>query len=164
MADQEQPRRVWEGLRANAAACPTTLAILAATGLFGVIGFLVWCRPHLEDGAFLMLLFAVAAWNLLKVPLASHSTPASRCAGWLLLVASAMAILTAAVLSRGLPDGQRELLPLLGKNAALLFLAAAAITRQDGFPAALQCLPLLVLAILVLPLYELLLLEFSYPP
>ena len=42
-------------------------------------------------------------------------------------------------------------------------LTLAILLRQDGFPAAGKCLPLLLLAVVILPLYELLLLEFSYP-
>ncbi len=163
MAGQDRPRRPCEGLRGNAAACPATLVLLAAAGLFGVVGFLVWCRPHLEDGAFLMILYALAAWDLLKSPLASHATPGSRRTGWLLLAAAAPAMVASAVLSRGLPDGQRELPPLLCKHAAVLSVAAAVLLRRDGLRATARSLPPLALAILVLPLYELLLLEFSYP-
>ena len=111
-----------------------------------------------------MILLALATWNLMKFPLTSHATPSHRHASWSLLTVAAVAMGGAAVLSHGLPDsGQRELTPLLCKNAALLFLAFAAILRQDGLPAVIKSLPVLVLAILILPLYELLLLEFSYP-
>ena len=163
IAAQGKHRRTWAELRANAANCPATHAILAAAALFGVIGFLAWCRPYLEDGAFLMILLGLAIWNLLKIPPVSHATPNHRRASWLLLTVAAAAMAGAAVLSHGLPDGQRELQPLLCKHAALLCLATAVILRKDGLAAAAKALPPLALAILVLPLYELLLLEFSYP-
>lgn len=160
---QLTPRRPWENLCANAINYPTTHATLAAAAFFGITGFLVWCRPYLEDGAFLMILLGMATWKLLKVPLASRATANHRRASWLMLMVAATAMAAAAALSHGLSEGQRELLPLLCKHVALLFLATAVILRKDGLPAAAHSLSMLALAILVLPLYELLLLEFSYP-
>ena len=110
-----------------------------------------------------MILLGLATWNLLKIPPVSRATTNHRRASWLLLTVAAAAMAAAASLSHGLPDGQRELQPLLCKHAALLCLATAVILRKDGLAAAAMALPPLVLAILVLPLYELLLLEFSYP-
>ncbi len=164
LTGQDKPRRPWEGIHANATSCPTTFAVLTAAGLFGIAGFLFWCKPYLEDGAFLMILLGLATWNLMKFPIiASHATPNHRHASWFFLAFAAIAMVGATILSHGIPDGQRELTPLLCKNASLLFLAVAAILRQDGLPVVIKSLPMLVLAILILPLYELLLLEFSYP-
>ena len=148
---------------ANFSICKTTVIILLASILFGFVEYLLWDRSHLEDGFFLLLLLLLATFNQLKTPLCSRPSASSRLTSWILLLLAATGIAAAAILSRGISSDQQDLAHLLCKNGTILLLAIAIILRQDGFSTAGKCLPLLLLAIVIIPLYELLLLEFSYP-
>ena len=153
--------RIREGFSANFASCPTTVIVLCTAIIFGFIEFLLWGRTHLEDGIPLLLLLSLASFHFLTTPLDSKPSRASRIhAGVSLLLACLFMV--NGFLSR-VGGTSQQLTPLLWKNGSLFLLAIAILQRQDGVPAAWKALPLLLLAIVILPLYELLLLEFSYP-
>ena len=137
--------------------------VLAFAMCFGILEFLLWGRTHLEDGIPLLILLFLAAFQLLKTSVLSLPSARGRHCAWGLLVPAGLLMACAAIVSRINPAGSADLLPALCKNGAILCLAVAAVSRLDGFPAAFKLLPILLLAVLVLPLYELLLLEFSYP-
>jgi len=155
--------RIRRQFSANFSTSRTTVSTLFAAILFGVIEFLLWGRTHLEDGIPLLLLLLLATFNQLKAPILSRPSASGRLVAWTLLLLAAAGTATATFLAQGVPSSQQDLVPLLCKNGAVFLLAVAIVLRQDGFPAAAKCLPLLLLAIVILPLYELLLLEFSYP-
>ena len=136
---------------------------MAAAVLFGGVEFILWGRTHWEDGVPLLLLLLLASFHLLKAPLCSAASKHSRVVGWATLALAAGTMTASACLFRSHFSESRELAPMLAKNGAVLLLTLAILLRQDGFPATGKCLPLLLLAVIVLPLYELLLLEFSYP-
>ena len=137
--------------------------MLALAILFGGVEFILWGRTHWEDGVPLLVVLLLASYHLLKAPLSSVASKPSRVTGWAMLALAAGAMAASAFLFQAPLPGHRELVPMLGKNGAILLLTMAILLREDGFPAAGKSLPLLLLAVLILPLYELLLLEFSYP-
>ncbi len=131
--------------------------------LFGCVEYVLWGRSHLEDGIPLVALLLLAAYDQLRKPLQPKRIAASEAAGWMLLLLS-LAVGGWIWAGGGRQDGESQrLLPIVCKNAALLGVAVAVTLRQDGFPVALRFFPLHVHAIVILPLYEFILLEFSYP-
>ncbi len=59
--------------------------------------------------------------------------------------------------------GNSDFLPAFSRNIAILCVILGFILRHDGVNVTLRFLPLFILAILIIPFYEYLILEFSYP-
>ncbi len=155
--------RIKRGFAVNRASCTMTVAVLCVAIVFGFLEFLLWGRTHLEDGIPLLILLLLASFHLLTTPIHSLPSNGGRIVGWVVLLLAALLMGLGSLLSRGLPVSQQNLFPPLCKNGAVFLVALAFVLRHNGFSATTKMLPLLLLAIVVLPLYELLLLEFSYP-
>ena len=134
--------------------------LLCAT-LFGMVEFLLWGRAHWEEGGLLLALLLLAFFDRLKAPFSHCPTPRVRLVSWGVLLVAVGVMLLASCLpgEKGLHDFGKALC----KNGALFVVALAISLHFDGVRTALSLLPLYLLAIIVLPLYEYLLLEISYP-
>ena len=151
----------WSAIRQNLSAVKASAAILLCACIFGIIEFLLWGRTHWEEGAMLMALLLLGAYDLLHRPLQSVPSPRCRFASWfLLLLAGAAMMLSSRLASE---NGNADMWRTLCKNIGLFLLATALSMHFDGAKTALSFLPLLLLSTVILPLYEYLLLEFSYP-
>ena len=153
----------WQTARDNFRAAPVSVSLLLAVLIFGCVEYVLWGRSHLEDGIPLLALLLLATYDQLRNPLQRKPSAAAGATGWALLCLS-LAVGAWIWAGAGRQDGESQrLLPIVCKNAALLGVAVAVTLRQDGFPVALRFFPLHVHAIVILPLYEYILLEFSYP-
>ena len=151
----------WNAIRQNLHTVKTSAAILLCACIFGIVEFIMWGRTHWEEGAMLLALLLLGAYDQLRRPLQSAPTARCRIAGWcLLLLAGAAMILSSRLASE---NGNEDMWRTLCKNIGLFLLATALSMRFDGAKTALSFLPLLMLSTVILPLYEYLLLEFSYP-
>ena len=146
-------------IRQNLRNVRTSAIVLLCACLFGTVEFLLWGRTHWEEGILLLALLLLGSYDQLLSPKQSAPTRQSRFASWILLVLGVVAML----LSSSQSDDELNIGRTLFKNCAMLMLATALTLRFDGVKNALSFFPLLLLAIVILPLYEYLLLEFSYP-
>ncbi len=138
----------------------TSVVVLSLSILFGVFEFILWGRTHWEDGVLLLALLLLASFDRFKTVLDHRPTRRARLASWgMLIVAGALMVFA----SRVSLDDTHDLARALCKNGALLLIALAITMHYDGAKTALSLSPLYLLAIVILPLYEYLLLEVSYP-
>ncbi len=159
-AGREQP---WSALLRHCRAFPGSASVLLAAIAFGLVEFLLWGRTHMEDGIPLILLLLLASYHILSGPMPETGTGTGGKADWAVLCLAALLMACAAAFTNSRLYSGRSLPPMLCKNGAILCLALAVSMRMDGLRCALRLLPPLLLAIVVIPLYELLLLQFSYP-
>ena len=107
-------------------------------------------------------LLLLSAFDQFKAPLLHCPTRTARLVSWgMLLIAGGLMLEASRLLS--VENGSHDLGVALCKNGAFFLLALAVSMRFDGVKTALSLLPLYLLAIVILPLYEYLLLEISYP-
>ena len=149
----------WNAIRQNLQAVKGSVAILFCACLFGIIEYCLWGRTHWEEGALLLALLFLGAYDQLRRPMSSAPAKQSRIASWILLIVAGLFML----LSSRLSAEELGMGRTLCKNSAIFLLASALSLRCDGAKPALSLFPLFLLAIVILPLYEYLLLEFSYP-
>ncbi len=151
----------WCIIRQNICAVRTSASILLGAVFFGLIEFLLWGRAHWEEGLLLLALLLLASFDLFKASLSSCPTRRTRLAAWGMLLIAGGLMLVASSLS--VANDSHDLSRGLCKNGAFFLLALAISMRFDGLNTSLSFLPLYLLAIVILPLYEYLLLEISYP-
>ena len=149
----------WNAIRQSLRLVKASAIVLLCACLFGCIEFLLWGRTHWEEGAMLMALLFLGIYDQLRRPMQSLPTNRSRIFGWALLVFAASVML----LSSRMRAEELGMMCTLCKNFAVFLLATALSLRFDGTRAAISLFPLLLLAVVIIPLYEYLLLEFSYP-
>lgn len=149
----------WNAIKQNLQAIKGSTVVLFCACLFGIIEYSLWGRTHWEEGALLLALLFLGAYDQLRRPMSSAPTKQSRIASWILLIAAGLLML----LSSRLSAEELGMGRTLCKNSAIFLLASALSLRCDGAKTALSLFPLFLLAIVILPLYEYLLLEFSYP-
>ena len=145
----------------NLCTVKTSAGVLVFAILFGVVEFFLWGRTHWEDGLLLLFLLLLASFDRLKTPLEHNPTPLARMVSWGMLAVAGSLMLLALRISTG--DGSHELGRVLCKNGSFFLLALAITMHYDGIKTAISLLPLNLLAIIILPLFEYLLLEISYP-
>lgn len=145
----------------NVSTVKTSVGVLIFSILFGLVEFILWGRTHWEDGLLLLFLLLLASFDCLKTQLEHNPTPRARVAGWGMLVAAGALMVIASRTSAD--EGFRDLGRALCKNGSLFLLALAITMHFDGAKTALALMPLHLLAIVILPLFEYLLLEISYP-
>ncbi|MBR4675599.1 MAG: exosortase/archaeosortase family protein [Victivallales bacterium] len=151
----------WCTIRQNLRVVKSSAGILLCAILFGLVEFLLWGRAHWEDGLLLLALLLLASFDQFKIKLSHNITLHARLYSWgILLIAGGLMLLASCHSSE---DGSHELGRALCKNGAFFLLALAISMRFDGVKTALSFLPLYLLSIVILPLYEYLLLEISYP-
>ena len=144
----------------NLCTARASAVVLVLAILFGVGEFLLWGRSHWEDGVLLTVLLLLASYDRFNTALDHSPTLRSRMTGWgLLVVAGGLMVLA----SRLSVDDAHDLARALCKNGALLLVSLAITMHYDGFKTSLALFPLYLLGIVILPLYEYLLLEISYP-
>lgn len=149
----------WNAIRQNLKSVKASVVVLFCACLFGIIEYWLWGRTHWEEGAFLLALLFLGAYDQLRRPMMPAATKASRISGWLLLIAAGFVML----LSSCLTTEELNMGRTLFKNCAIFMLACALSLRFNGAKTAITFFPLFLLAIIILPLYEYILLEFSYP-
>ena len=135
--------------------------VLVLAFLFGVGEFLLWGRSHWEDGVLLTVLLLLASYDRFNAALDHSPTLRSHVTGWGMLVVAG--VLMTFISRTVIGDSFHDLTKALCKNGALLLIALAITMHYDGSKTALAFFPLYLLAIVILPLYEYLLLEISYP-
>ncbi len=150
-------------LRKNFLAAKASAFLLIAAILFGTVGYLLWGRAHWEEGAFLLALLLLACFDLGNSPIpTSEPSRCSHVLSWLILLCAFLGLLFSWQ-THAVPFSNRDFSRLLCKHGALLFLAFAISLRFDGTRTAFTFLPRLLLGFVLLPLYEVILLEISYP-
>jgi len=150
-------------LRKNFFAAKAGALLLIAAILFGTIGCLLWGRAHWEEGAFLLALLLLASFDLKDSPaLTSKPSRRSQVLSWLILLCAFLGLLFSWQ-THAVPFSNQDFSSLLCKHGALLFLAFAIALRFDGTRTAFTFFPRLLLGFVLLPLYEVILLEISYP-
>ncbi len=150
-------------LRKNFLAAKASAFLLIAAILFGTVGYLLWGRAHWEEGAFLLALLLLACLDLGNSPIpTSEPSRCSHVLSWLILLCAFLGLLFSWQ-THAVPFSNRDFSRLLCKHGALLFLAFAISLRFDGTRTAFTFLPRLLLGFVLLPLYEVILLEISYP-
>ncbi len=148
----------FEPIRKNFAECSVSMTALACAIVLGCVEYFLWGRTHLDDGIPLIALLLLATFDQMKQPLPQKPTAYSRAAGWICLVAAlAVMATTFTTTARG------GFLPAFLRNSAILLILLGFSLRLNGVKPTLKFLPLFILAILILPFYEYLLLEISYP-
>ena len=149
----------WNAIRQSLKSIKASAAVLLCACLFGFIEYLMWGRTHWEEGAFLLALLFLGAYDQLCHTLQSSPTARSRITSWILLILAGAIML----LSSRLPAEKLDMGHTFCKNFAIFLLATALSLRFDGAKPALSLFPLFLLAIVIMPLYEYLILECSYP-
>ena len=150
-------------LRKNFLAAKASASLLIAAILFGSIGYLLWARAHWEEGAFLLALLLLSSFDLENSPvLTSKPSRCSHVLSWLILLCAFLGLLFSWQ-THAVPFSNQDFSRLLYKHGALLLLAFAIALRFDGTRTAFTFFPRLLLGFVILPLYEVILLEISYP-
>ena len=144
-------------IRKNFAAAPVSMTVLLCAIILGCVEYLLWGRTHLEDGVPLIALLVLAAYDRTKTPLQPLVSPQNRIAGWCFLIAALAGICSPQFLF------ESGFISTFAKNFAILCIALGFSVRHDGRSIMFRLLPLFLLAILIIPFYEYLLLELSYP-
>ena len=151
----------------NARNCPASIAIVFIAAIIGIVEYFCWGRTHWEDGIPLIALLLLAIYDNVVARPFEAAAPTAKCrlAGWGMLVAAIVCMALSwpkgGFVSPEIAEG--PFFSASCKSGALFFLAMAIILQKDGAKVLPRCLPLLALALVVLPLYEFLLLQFSYP-
>lgn len=149
----------WNDISQNLQLVRGSVVVLFCACLFGIIEYCMWGRTHWEEGALLLALLFLGAFDQLRRPMKSTPTKTCHIASWILLIVAGFVML----LSSHLSAEELGMGRTLCKNSAIFLLASALSLRIDGAKTTLSFFPLFLLAIVILPLYEYLLLEFSYP-
>ncbi len=150
-------------LRKNFLAAKASAFLLIAAILFGTISCLLWGRAHWEEGALLLALLLLASFDLGNSSvLTSQPSRCSHVLSWLILLCAFLGLLFSWQ-THAVPFSNQDFSSLLCKHGALLFLAFAISLRFDGTRTAFIFLPRLLLGFVLLPLYEVIILEISYP-
>ena len=157
MIDWGTISEVFVPVRKNLTLAPVSMAALLCAIAIGCVEYAMWGRTDLEDGIPLILLLLLAAYDRMRPPLCPAPSSKSRLAGWICIAVAVAAIAASSFV------GDSDFLPALSRNTAILCVILGFILRQDGTSAALRLLPIFILAILIIPFYEYLILEFSYP-
>jgi len=158
MIDWDTISESFTPIRKNLAECPASIALLICAILLACVEYLLWGRTHLEDGLPLIALLFLASCDQMRQPLKSNPTNASRLLGWLCILA-ALAAMTTTIFADQNGGGFSQFL----RNCAILCILLGFSLRLDGVTPTARFLLLHILAILIIPFYEYLLLEFSYP-
>ncbi len=158
MIDWSLISEYFESIRKNFAECPVSMVALVCSIVLGCVEYLFWGRTHLEDGIPLIILLLLASFDQMQKPTHSTPTSTSRLVGWI-----SLAIALATMAATFFTDKNGGFLSAFLRNCAILFIVFGFTLRLNGFKPTTQFLSLFILAILVIPFYEYLLLEFSYP-
>ena len=148
----------FDPIRKNFNDCSLSMTVLLCSIALGCVEYFLWGRTHLEDGIPLIALLLLASFDQMKKPMQQQPTSISRLAGWLCLVAA-----LAAMAATFTTDAKGGFLPAFLRNAAILLIIIGFTLRLNGIKPTTRFLTLYILAVLVIPFYEYLLLEFSYP-
>ncbi len=157
MIDWGTISEVFDPVRKNLTLVPVSMAVLLCSIVIGCVEYVLWGRTNLADGIPLILLLLLAAYDRVKPPMCSAPSAKSRLSGWICIVLAVAAIGASSLI------GNSVFLPAFSRNVAILCVILGFILRHDGASAMLRLLPLFILAILIIPFYEYLILEFSYP-
>ena len=76
----------WNAIRQSLKSIKASAAVLLCACLFGFIEYLMWGRTHWEEGAFLLALLFLGAYDQLCRPQQSSPTARSRITSWILLI------------------------------------------------------------------------------
>ncbi|MBQ7649846.1 MAG: exosortase/archaeosortase family protein [Victivallales bacterium] len=148
----------FDHIRKNLAECRASLAALLCTVLLACVEYLLWGRAHLEDGLPLIALLFLATYDQTCLPLRPNPTSSGRLVSWLCILAALTAMATSLSI-----DQDSDFIPAFLRNCAILCIAIGFSMRIDGTRPTARFLSLHILAVLIIPFYEYLLLEFSYP-
>jgi len=161
--DGKKLLQVATSIRKTFLAAKASMTLLAVAVVFGTVSFLLWGRAHWEDGVSLLALLLLASFDKCTAPAVESSpSPRSRVFAWLLLFFAFLGLLFTRQTNL-VSEQSQGFAHLLCKHSALLCLAFAIAMRFDGVRIAFSILPLLFLGIVLIPLYEVILLEISYP-
>lgn len=160
---QWSPRQVCEALRSNARAVPFSMAILLCALAVGFYQHLPWARTRWDDSLPLVALLLLSTCDQLRKPLFSAPGKAARLVSWGGLLLGAVSLCVEGMGSANDMPGRHGFEGMLWQNLALFCLCLSLVLRRDGFSVAARLAPLFLQALLLLPLYEFLLLEVSYP-
>lgn len=147
----------FEPVRKNLAECPASMAALLCAIVLSFVEYFLWGRTHLEDGIPLIALLFLASYDQMRQPLHSSPSTVSRLLSWLCILAAVAAMAATFFIERN-----SNFLQFL-RNCAILCILLGFSLRLNGANPTAHFLSLHILAVLVIPLYEYLLLEFSYP-
>lgn len=156
-------RQVCEALRSNARAVPFSMAILLCALAVGFYQHLPWARTRWEDSLPLVALLLLSTCDQLQKPLVSTPGQAARLFSWGGLLLGALLLCVEGIEGIKNMPAEHDFEGMLWQNIALFCLCLSLVLRRDGFPVAARLAPLFLQALLLLPLYEFLLLEVSYP-
>ncbi len=159
--DRKNQEKTSTLLRRNFLAAKASASLLVISIVFGTVSYLLWERTNWEEGACLLALLLLASFDKgTSAPLSSNPSPRSRVFSWLLLLLAFLGLLATWQTTAA---QEQSLFRHLCKHGSLLLLAFATSMRFDGARTAASFLPLYLLGFVLLPLYEVILLEISYP-